>query len=170
MKAISVYLSLGEFKEVLELLLESKLYDIGTLFILSCQEYNIPLFKKGMTNNENNENLSENEKTIILIKKLFSGYGLLLDKIGNKKLSIKYKQKISDITEEKIDDISFVNELKLENQTQFIYSNDKDQIENEILKNYVEKQEEEVIDNKSNNETMSKINQIFNMVLPFGKN
>jgi hypothetical protein len=180
MKAISVYLSLGVFKEVIELLYESKMYDLATMFILSCEEYNIPLLNKEIITLSNTiisdkvsskETLTEDEKTTKLIKQIFAGYGLLLDKIGNKKLSLRYKEKISKITGEDIDEVSFLKELGIENQAEFIYSNEKDQIESEILKNYVESQDDLIDESNiinNNNSAQFKFTQLFSKVI--GKN
>lgn len=43
---MKIYLSLGLFKEVIELLHKSKMDDIASLFIKACEEFNVPFLSK----------------------------------------------------------------------------------------------------------------------------
>lgn len=43
---MKIYLSLGLFREVIELLHKSKMDDIAALFIKACEEYQVPFLHK----------------------------------------------------------------------------------------------------------------------------
>eukprot|EP01080_Neovahlkampfia_damariscottae_P006660 gene6660-10825_t len=86
MEAVGMYMSLGLFNDVLNLLNQSKLYDIAVMFIKACEINNIPMKSKENT---------DDQKFINLKSQIFFAYATHLESLGNKSLSEKYHNLLS---------------------------------------------------------------------------
>jgi hypothetical protein len=76
MNAIGMYLSLGLFNDVLNLLNQSKLYDIATMFIKACETNGIEMKSK--------EDFDNETKFINLKSQIYFAYATHLEQLGNK--------------------------------------------------------------------------------------
>ena len=96
MEAIGMYLSLGYFIDVLNLLNQSKLYDIAVMFIKACEANNILMISIDEKDDE--------QKFINLKSQIFFAYATHLESLGNKSLCETYHNLLS-----KFSNISTIN-------------------------------------------------------------
>lgn len=109
MKAIGIFLSLGLFKEVIDILHKSELDDIGALFAKACLEtgFDIPtLHKKSILRVTNPTALSSPSYSIAknhddyettckkLLYFIYQQYGTFLQKVGNEALGEHFKSEL----------------------------------------------------------------------------
>lgn len=91
MESAGVYLSLGLFVDVLDVLHQSKLDDIATLFIKACEEMKVPMIGKEKFSSDQDRSEERFKK---LKEEIFTSYAQHLEKIGNKILSNDFKPMI----------------------------------------------------------------------------